>query len=316
MIKQGEDGFDQNTPESFEQELEVVSSAQPVRSQPGIVWVAREKIHRDPNQSRRYFDPDELNNMAASMKAVGIIDPLSVRPRSGIDEYDLLAGEKRHRSAEIAKIDQVPVRIFEVEDRVAEDIKAISNLQRSDLNKWEETNAIMGMLCRNLDKSSTEVISLLNQAANQKRGLTTNVVRNQDWEIVEEVFALVGRLSPESFRKHRVPLLKLPESVQQVLQQGKLHYTKVNEILKVKNPNQQSSLLKEAIAANLSVDQIQAKVKMLRQGSKPEPVLSSLPVSRQLTYLTRQLTQAKVWEDPQKGKKLQILLAQMEQLLE
>jgi len=201
--------------------------ATPNQSQAEILWVPRIKVHRDPGQDRRYFDETELDKMATSMRSVGIIDPLSVRKRPGIeDEYDLLAGEKRHRAAERAGLELVLIRVFKVDDSTAEDIKSISNLQRSDLNAWEETRAIMNMLMRHLKQSQDEVISLLNQAANQKRGLTSNVVRSEDWATVEDVFEIMGRLSPESFRKHRLTLLRLPDYVQTVLQQGKLHYTK------------------------------------------------------------------------------------------
>jgi len=295
-----------------------VSPSKRQKTTPDVIWVDHRKIHRDLDQSRRYFDPDELSNMAASMKAVGVIDPLSVRLRAGAsDEYDLLAGEKRHRAAEIAGLSKVPVRVFKVDDQAAEDIKAISNLQRSDLNKWEETNAIMGMLCRNLEKTQTEVVSLLNQAANQKRGLTDNVVRSEDWTTIEEVFAVVGRLTPESFRKHRVPLMKLPEHIQAVLQQGKLHYTKVNEILKVKDLEQQQQLLAEAIAQDLSVSDIQARVKAFRQVQGATDLESGeLPLAQRLTLVTQQLKKAKVWDDPKKKRKLEKLLTDLNSLLD
>lgn len=315
----------QESAESSVQDNESVSSAiqqgsspAKVQEQPEVIWVPHGKIHRDQEQSRRYFDPDELSNMAASMKAVGVIDPLSVRLRPGTsDEYDLLAGEKRHRSAGIAGLERVPVRVFEVDDQVAEDIKAISNLQRSDLNKWEETNAIMGMLCRNLAKTQPEVISLLNQAANQKRGLTDNVVRSEDWATIEEVFTVVGRLTPESFRKHRVPLIKLPEHIQAILQQGKLHYTKVNEILKVKDLEQQQQLLEKVIAQELSVNDVQAEVKVLRQ---PKTVSDSgeaggLSLPQRLTLVTQQLKKAKVWDDPKKKRRLEKLLVELSALV-
>jgi ParB family chromosome partitioning protein len=312
-------------PETQDKEIEVVGSPEilpaeiaTLQEQPAIIWVYRSKIHRDPGQSRRYFDPEELNNMATSMKAVGVIDPLSVRLRPGtLDEYDLLAGEKRYRSAEIAGLEKLPVRVFDVNNQTAEDIKAISNLQRSDLNKWEETNAIMGMLCRNLGKTQAEVISLLNQAANQKRGLTDNVVRSEEWTTVEEVFTVVGRLTPESFRKHRIPLTKLPEHIQAVLQQGQLHYTKINEILKVKDPEQQHELLELAIDQELSVSDIQARVKALRQkkATLNAPGADEVSLSQRLTTITQQLKKAKVWDDPKKKKKLEKLLAELSSLV-
>lgn len=299
----------EETPAPVPAEIQAVDS----NSVPEIVWVEHAKINRDPGQARRYFDPDELEKMAKSMKAVGIIDPLSIRPRPNSDQYDLLAGEKRHRSAEIAGLTQVPCRIFEVDDATAEDIKAISNLQRGDLNKWEETNAIMGMLCRNLQKSQEEVVSILNRASNQKRGLTDNVVRNEEWSIVEDVFDVIGRLTPESFRKHRVPLLKLPEPIQDILQQGRLSYTKVNEVLKVKDPVRQKQLLDEAVKHNLSVDTIQQKVKSLRQSNKQDEVPEA--ISTKLMAVVKAVKKTKIWQDPKKSARLEGLLQEIETLL-
>jgi ParB family transcriptional regulator, chromosome partitioning protein len=173
----------------------------------------------------------------------------------------------------------------------------------------------MGMLCRNLGKSQAEVSSLLNQAANQKRGLTDNVVRNDEWTIVEEVFRIVGRLTPESYRKHRIPLLKLPKTIQEVLQAGKLHYTKVNEILKVKDPEQQELLLKEVVEKDLSIGEIQECVKDLRSASKQSLEGTKISIDKRLLAVSRQIEKTKVWQDPTKQKKLEKLLAELERLL-
>lgn len=299
-------------PDAAMEESDAVVEETATTTASGVSLVPPNKIHPDPDQPRRYFDASELDKMAASMREVGVIDPISVRLRPNSNEYDLLAGEKRLRSAIMAGLELVPVRVFVVDDKTAEDIKAISNLQRSDLNAWEETHAIMGMLMRNLNKSQQEIISLLNQAANQKRGLTDNVVRNEDWEVVEDVFNLVGRLTPESFRKHRVPLLKLPKPESDVLREGKLQYTKVNEILKLKSPEQRQSLLDEAIEANLSVEEIRLRVREMRP---PKQTSNQSNLSERLTDVTRAIKQAKVWDDPKKQKQLEKLLNQLENLL-
>jgi ParB family transcriptional regulator, chromosome partitioning protein len=66
------------------------------------------------------------------------------------------------------------------------------------------------------------VISLLNQIANAKRMLTDNVVRNEEQQIIREVFATIGRFSLESFRTHRLPLLNLPDDVREALRKGRI----------------------------------------------------------------------------------------------
>ena len=122
---------------------------------------------------------------------------------------------------------------------------------------------------------------------------------------------MAGRLSPESFRKHRLSLLRLPDYVQTVLQQGKLRYTKVNGILKVKDLIEQQELL-EAVAHNLSIDEIQKQVEVLH----PVKADNSVNLPQRLVTVPKQLKQAKVWENPQKRKKLEKLLNEMERLLE
>lgn len=119
-------------------------------------------------------------------------------------------------------------------DTEALDCARMENLLRSDLNPVEETEGILNLLELSLDIDRPKVISLLNQMANQKRGLTDNVVRNQE-QVVEETFRMLGRLSPESFRTHRLPLLKLPPEVLEALHQGRIEYTKAKAIARVKD---------------------------------------------------------------------------------
>lgn len=94
------------------------------------------------------------------------------------------------------------------------------------------------------------------------------------------------------------PLLKLPQSIESVLRQGKLQYTKVNEILKLKSVEQQQALLDEVMAANLSVEEIRQRVRELRPSKTAKEQSPNL--SERLTSVTRAIKQAKVWHDPKK----------------
>jgi ParB family transcriptional regulator, chromosome partitioning protein len=163
-----------------------------IPSPPPILMVSLSSVIRDPDQDRRYFDPLVIRNLSTSIQQVGLIDPLSVRPRStqAILKYDLLAGEQRHRACELAGLTEIPVRVFEVGDDTAADIKSVSNLQRKDLNFWEEAVAIMKMLCRHLRCSEQQVIQLLTQKANIDRGKSQKTIDSDQWQIVEEVYEL------------------------------------------------------------------------------------------------------------------------------
>ncbi len=98
-----------------------------------------EKIHANPNQPRQQFDEDDLADLTASIKEKGVIQPLIVRPNpTKAGEYEIVAGERRWRAAQRAKLHSVPVLIRELDDTEVLELAIIENIQRSDLNPAEE----------------------------------------------------------------------------------------------------------------------------------------------------------------------------------
>ena len=96
-------------------------------------------IDRNPRNPRREFRRDDLEELAASLKQHGIVQPLVVRPAPGAPErYELVAGERRWRAAQLAGLHEVPVTIIEVSDRQALELAIVENVQRADLNPIEE----------------------------------------------------------------------------------------------------------------------------------------------------------------------------------
>ena len=92
-------------------------------------------------QPRKDMSPEALEDLAASVKAQGIIQPIVVRPTAK-DEYEIIAGERRWRAAQLAKLDMVPCLVKEVPDEAAVAIALIENIQREDLNAMEEATAL------------------------------------------------------------------------------------------------------------------------------------------------------------------------------
>src|SRR5262249_12971957 len=99
-----------------------------------------ELLKRNPNNPRRAFSEDQLDELAQSIRDRGIIQPLVVRP-SGQDSYEIVAGERRWRAAQRAGLHDVPVVVVEVNDRDALQLAIIENIQRPDPNAIEEANA-------------------------------------------------------------------------------------------------------------------------------------------------------------------------------
>jgi ParB family transcriptional regulator, chromosome partitioning protein len=270
------------------------------------------EIHLPPKQPRRYFDPEKLAQLVASVQEHGILEPLLVRPRPA-GGYELIAGERRLRAAKDAGLIEVPIASREMTDQQALQVAIIENLQREDLNPLEETEAILELLSLDLELPKAEVISLLQRAELARRRdqeLTDNVMRQL--EQIDSLFKELGRFTASSFRANRLPLLNLPEDVLEILRQGKLEYTKARAIAKLKDVSHRKALLQEAVKKNLSLVQIKERIKSLTPDSSPE--LSELTVSDRLTLVSRKLKQLNV--DAKKQKQLEKLVQQLEVLVE
>jgi ParB family transcriptional regulator, chromosome partitioning protein len=273
-------------------------------------------IKLSDKQPRRYFDPQKLEELSRSIKELGIIEPLLVRPGTG-GNYELVAGERRYKAAQLAGLTEVPVVIREMDDVTTTKVQLVENLQREDLNPIEETEGILDLLALQLAWQRDEVTSHLNKMRNvcdrydEDSEVRHNVMSQSETTIIEELFASLGRMSWESFVKNRLPLLNLPHDVLFALQQGKLEYTKARAIARVKDEQKRQELLEDALAYNLSLNDIKRKIKEIEQQVKPE----NPSIKDQVDETFRRLKQSKVWEDPKKKVKVEKLLAQLDALI-
>lgn len=102
-------------------------------------------IERGRYQPRRQFDQDKLQELADSIAAQGVIQPIVVRPIEN-GRYEIIAGERRWRASQLAQLEEIPVVIHEVDDQTAMAMALIENIQRDDLNPLEEANALQRLL--------------------------------------------------------------------------------------------------------------------------------------------------------------------------
>jgi ParB family chromosome partitioning protein len=270
------------------------------------------QINLPHQQPRRYFDPQAMEKLIASIRQYGILQPLIVRPLEQ-EKYELVAGERRYRAAIDADLDSVPVVIRELNDEEALQMALLENLQREDLNPIEETESILQLLSWKLEQKPEEIILFLNQAAHPNRASVDNVIHTQNWNSVLEVFDLIGKFTPESFRTNRLPLLKLPKEVKEALRNGLLAYTKARAIAKVKDPEQRRALLEIAISEDLSLTQIQERIKNLELKKIEENEIELL--KKQVNQALLRVKQSKAWEDPKKKRRLAKILAELESLI-
>ncbi len=108
--------------------------------------VAVAKVRPNPNQPRKHFDPDALEELAASIRQSGVMQPLMVRPRG--EGYEIVMGERRYRAALLAGVEEIPVIVRTMDDEEAFVSALAENLQRQDLDPSDEAEAYQGLIGR------------------------------------------------------------------------------------------------------------------------------------------------------------------------
>lgn len=269
-------------------------------------------IELPSKQPRRYFDSEKLQQLAASIKEHGILEPLLVRVIGG-ETYELVAGERRYRAAQLVGITSVPAVVKELSDEQALVLSLTENLQREDLNPVEETEGILQLLAFRLQGTVEEARTLLYRMQNEQKGkVTQNVLGNSQGQEIQELFNSLGLMSWESFVSSRLPLLNLPQDIIEILREGRIEYTKARAIARIQDQKQREEVLEEAIKENWSLSQIKERIKAIRP-AKAES--AQTPLRTRMKEVSRQLLVAKFWDNPKKQKALEKLLSQMEALL-
>lgn len=177
-----------------------------------------EQIVPNPNQPRTHFNESELEELSESIRENGVLQPLLVRKNGS--KYEIIAGERRYQASKIAGLEKVPVIVRDVDDQKMLELALIENLQRSDLNPIEEAKGY-----KQLIKASGMTQEALSKAVSKSRSAITNSLR----------------------------LLDLPESVQQVMYEGKLTAGHARAILAVPFEDARIKLAEKVIAEGLSV---------------------------------------------------------------
>lgn len=210
------------------------------------------------SQSRKYFDEEKLNKLANNIKENGILQPIIIRTHpEHPDKYELISGERRLRASKIAGLISIPAILHECSQEEAKNIQLWENLNREQLNTYEETRAIMDILTHLLKINESEVISLLCQIANaeaRNNDVDNNVII-KDIEVLNSFFDQTP-ITYDSYLKNRVPLLKLPEDITEYLATGKIEYTKILAINKIKDSQKRAEILDKTYTENLSLTKI------------------------------------------------------------
>jgi len=143
-----------------------------------------EYLQRGKYQPRKEMDPERLQELADSIRAQGIIQPIIVR-EVGYNRYEIIAGERRWRAGQLAGLAEVPVVIKDIEDRAAMAIALIENIQREDLNPLEEAEALLRLVAE-FELTHQQVA----EAVGRSRATVTNLLRLNELESAVKVFLI------------------------------------------------------------------------------------------------------------------------------
>ena len=215
----------------------IAAQVSPADPTSGVQYIDVARISANPEQPRVDFPEQEINELSESIKALGVLQPILVRPWQGA--YQIVAGERRFRASIRAGLSQVPVLIKELSDRDTFEVALVENVQRLNLNPLEEARGYQ----RLMDEFNLNA---------------------------QEVAARVGK--DRATVANLVRILKLPAAVQDYLREGIITVGHAKAILTVKEPAAQTSLAQKVIDESLSVRALEAIVSrevVLEEPKKP-----------------------------------------------
>jgi len=192
-----------------------------------ILEIAIDKINANPFQPRNHFDHSSLEDLINSIKEHGILQPLVVT-QNGEDDYELIAGERRLRSAKMAGLEFVPVIVRKADGQKKLELALIENIQRSDLNIIEEAMAYNKLL---------DEFTLTQDQVSKKVGKSLSVVANA------------------------LRLLTLPEEIKEALSEGRIDKTAGRTLAGLSTEEEQLKLFRELVEKGLNIRKLERYVK-------------------------------------------------------
>lgn len=218
-----------------------------------------EQLHPNRDQPRRHFDDEALQELADSIAAHGVLEPILVRKREA-GGYEIIAGERRWRAAQRAGVQELPIHVRELSDAVAFEAALVENIQREDLNPLETARAFQRLIDE-YGHSQQQVA----ERVGKSRVAVTNSLR----------------------------LLKLPDEVLDLIDGGQLTEGHGRALLTAPDAGTMKKLARMAVAKRLSVRELEKLARAAASGQKPDaPAKVSKEKSANVRDLERRLSHA------------------------
>ncbi len=201
-----------------------------------ICEIPTDRIHANPDQPRREFDPESLAELAESVKELGIIQPITLR-KVNEDDYQIIAGERRFRASLLAGLKTIPAYVRTADDENVMEMALIENVQREDLNSME-----IALACQNLIEMYGMTQEQLAARIGKKRATVANYVR----------------------------LLKLPAEIQMALKNRTIEMGHARALLAIEDSGKQLQLFHELVKYGYSVRMVEMKARLINKDGQSD----------------------------------------------
>ena len=242
--------------------LDALISTEGVRTQGSstINEIAIDQIEANPNQPRREFDEEALQELAVSIKEIGIIQPITLRQVSD-NRFQIIAGERRWRASQIAGLKAIPAYIRTINDENVMEMALVENIQREDLNAIEIALAYEHLL---------EETGMTQEKVSERVGKSRTAITNY------------------------LRLLKLPAQIQMALQKHEIDMGHARALLAIDSPSAQLKLFKEIQKNGYSVRKVEELAQKLKNGEDIESgnkkIVAKSSLSDEMTELKNRLS--------------------------
>ncbi len=205
------------------------------------------QIEANPFQPRTHFDQEKLDELAASIRQLGIIQPITVR-KLGYDKYQLISGERRFRASQLAGLDEVPAFIRIANDQAMLEMALVENIQRHELDAIEVALSYQRLI---------EECNLTQEALSERVGKQRSTIANY------------------------LRLLKLPPEIQKGIANGEVTMGHARALIGIEDPLEQLQLYKQIITEQLSVRDTENRSRNAKQTKPKGPATKELPFAYQ-----------------------------------
>ncbi len=214
------------------------------------------QIHPNPHQPRTHFDEEALIELAASIKEIGIIQPITLR-KINEEKYEIIAGERRYRASKLAGLTTIPAYIKTAADDLVMEMALIENLQREDLNAIE-----IALTFQRLQEEYKMTQERLSERVGKKRATVANYLR----------------------------LLRLPAEIQMAIKDKQIDMGHARALITVENPAKQLAIYEQILKNHLSVRKVEELVRNIDENTDNEPK-AKLPLPQEHVQIEKQLNE-------------------------